>query len=76
VTTKIINPGTDQYRATCTECGCRFTYERDDVHRVYRPIEHMAVDCPHCWHGCTHFGASGTVWLHTDRRGNWCVGRA
>ena len=33
--TKIITPGTDVYTATCTECGCRFSDERSDVHRNY-----------------------------------------
>lgn len=61
---KIIKPGTDIYRATCTECGAVFTYEREDVHHNYvRGGEH--VSCPNCGHGHRHFGASGGEWPHT-----------
>jgi DNA-directed RNA polymerase subunit RPC12/RpoP len=59
--TKILSPGTDRYSATCHECGCRFTYERSDVHRNYAQGGER-VSCPHCGHSMHHFGASGTVW--------------
>ena len=71
--TKIITPGTDVYTATCTECGCRFSYERSDVHRNYvRGGER--VGCPQCGHQQHHFGASGTVWPSADRR-DWTCAR-
>ena len=59
--TKIINPGTDRYKMTCTECGCRFSYERSDVRRNFRS-DSEDVLCPHCEHSCRHFGASGMQW--------------
>ena len=70
MTTKIIEPGTDVYRATCGECGCRFTYERSDVRTNYvRGGEE--VSCPHCGSRCSHFGASGSRWpdMTKARRG-------
>lgn len=56
---KIVKPGTDVYRATCTECGAVFTYEREDVCR-----SHVGdyVTCPNCGHNNRHFGASSTAW--------------
>ena len=55
--TKIISPGTDVYRATCTECGARFSYEREDVRTNYlRGGEE--VSCPGCGHAHRYLGAS------------------
>jgi hypothetical protein len=69
--TKIITPGTDRYCATCTECGCRFSYERSDVHHNY-VYGGERVSCPHCGHSLHHFGASGTRWPNPYRRQDWC----
>ena len=55
---KIIAPGADVYTATCTECGCRFTYERDDVFTNYR-TGGECVSCPQCGHNHLHFGVTG-----------------
>jgi len=56
MTTKIITKGRDTYHATCTECACQFTYQRSDVHHNFRNGAEE-VSCPHCGHGCHHFGA-------------------
>ena len=56
--TKIITPGTDRYRASCTECGCKFSYERSDVHHDYVHGGER-VSCPHCGYGLYHFDTSG-----------------
>lgn len=53
---KIITKGTDTYRASCSECGTTFTYERDDVHTNYVKGGEW-VSCPHCGHGHRHYGA-------------------
>jgi len=67
MTRKIIEPGTDVYRATCTECGCRFSYERSDVsHNYVRGGDWIA--CPQCGHQHMHFGASGTRWPSGSQR--------
>ncbi len=66
---KIINPGTDVYRATCSECGAVFSYQRDDVQRNYVRGGEW-VTCPQCGHAHMHFGASGTVW--PDGRSRRC----
>ena len=64
--TKIITPGTDTYRATCTECGCCFSYERSDVHHNYVKGGEW-VSCPQCGHGHYHRGADDF-----PRRGPMC----
>ena len=56
--TKIITPGTDTYRATCTECGCCFSYERSDVHTNYVRGGDW-VGCPQCGHQHMHLGSEG-----------------
>lgn len=61
MTTKIIRPGTDTYRATCTECGCQFTYQREDVVHSYLYVGDR-VCCPQCGNAMYHFGASGIRW--------------
>ena len=60
MTTKIITAGTDTYRATCAECGCRFTYEREDVHHNYARGGDW-VGCPGCHHQVMHVGAPAQV---------------
>lgn len=61
---KIIEQGSTTFRATCTECGTRFTYEPEDVRRNYvRGGEETS--CPHCGHTCRHFGNGG--WGNTGR---------
>lgn len=67
--TKIISPGIDRYHATCTDCGCKFSYERSDVHHNYVKGGER-VSCPQCGHSMYHFGAGGTMWSN-DKRG--CV---
>ena len=57
MTTKIITPGTDTYQATCSECGCKFTYQRGDVHTNYVTVVREVVGCPHCGYQVSHFGA-------------------
>ena len=57
MTTKIITPGTDTYRATCSECGCKFTYQSGDVHTNYVTVVREVVGCPHCGYQVSHFGA-------------------
>ena len=57
MTTKIITPGTNTYLATCSECGCKFTYQRGDVHTNYFTGVREAVGCPHCGYQVSHFGA-------------------
>ncbi len=56
--TKIISPGTDTYRATCSECGARFSYEREDVHTNYVRGGEW-VGCPQCHHPHMHLGSEG-----------------
>lgn len=52
----ILSPGTDSYRATCSECGTVFRYERSDVgHNFVRGREETS--CPHCGRGVPHRGA-------------------
>lgn len=58
---KIIQEGITQYKATCSECGARFTYEREDVHHNYIHGGDY-VSCPSCGQSCRHFGASGSAW--------------
>lgn len=53
---RVISAGDDVYRATCSECGCVFTYEREDVRHNYVSGGER-VSCPHCGHDCGHYGA-------------------
>ncbi len=54
--TKIVKQGSTTHRATCTDCGTVFTYERSDVHRNYvRGGEWVA--CPCCGENVMHLGA-------------------
>lgn len=55
---KIISAGTDTYAATCSDCGCRFTYERCDVRTNYLKGGEW-VSCPHCCHEHMHLGSEG-----------------
>jgi len=57
---RIIREGTKIYRATCSECGAVFTYEREDVRRNYVKGGEW-VSCPGCGHDHQHFGVSGAV---------------
>lgn len=57
---KIINKGTDVYKATCIECGTIFTYGREDVHHNYIKGGEE-VSCPHCGNSVKHFGATKFV---------------
>ena len=44
----IIKPGT-KYIATCPECGCVFSYEKEDIrHEVWRNEAYNWVTCPQC----------------------------
>ena len=61
---KVIKSGRDTHSGHCTECGCRFRYERSDVHANWRR-GCEEVTCPHCGAGCRHFGVSGTAWPRT-----------
>jgi len=58
---RIIQEGITQYKASCSECGARFAYEREDVHHNYVHGGDY-VSCPSCGHSCRHHGASGTSW--------------
>ena len=56
MTVKIVNPGCSSYCAHCHECGCDFTYQREDVHHNYvRGGDY--VSCPVCGQACAHHGA-------------------
>lgn len=58
---KIIHPGVTKYRGHCGDCGCDFTYEREDVNVNFaRGGEN--VSCPSCGHSCQHLGENGTRW--------------
>ena len=65
--TKIIKAGADVYRATCGECGCRFTYERDDVRTNYVGVVREVVTCPHCGEQVSHHGYRGDEWPRPAR---------
>ena len=44
----IIKPGT-KFTATCYECGCVFSYEKEDVVcNIYRNECYSCVTCPQC----------------------------
>ena len=44
----IIKPGT-KFIATCHQCGCVFSYEREDIVReVWRNEAQSWVNCPQC----------------------------
>jgi hypothetical protein len=53
---RIIHDGVDHYHARCGECGCGFTYEREDVGHNYVTGGDY-TSCPHCGHPVRHFGA-------------------
>jgi len=58
---KIIERGSTTFRASCNECGTRFTYEPEDVHRDYvRGGEWTS--CPHCGGAYRHFGNGASGW--------------
>ena len=59
--TEILKKGRDAYHGHCGECGCEFTYERDDVKTNYAHGGER-VSCPHCGYSIHHFGESGTRW--------------
>lgn len=52
----IIQEGTTKYNTRCDECGCRFTYDREDVHENYVRGGDW-VSCPSCGTSCRHCGA-------------------
>jgi coenzyme F420-reducing hydrogenase gamma subunit len=55
MTVKIIQEGVTTYHATCHECGCKFSYNREDVHHNYlRGID--CIGCPSCGASCQHNG--------------------
>ena len=54
----IITRGVSEYDVTCRECGCHFTYQRQDVHTNYVRGGEW-VGCPDCGHAHRHLGASG-----------------
>lgn len=58
---QIVREGAKRFKGHCGECGCRFTYEREDVHRNYA-VGHDQVSCPGCGHSVYHFGESGSRW--------------
>ncbi len=59
---EIIKTGKTKFRGHCIDCGCKFTYEHEDVCRNYlRGANEVA--CPSCSHACRHFGESGTYWF-------------
>ena len=46
----IIKPGT-KFTATCYECGCYFSYEKEDlIYGTYRYECWSWVTCPQCGH--------------------------
>jgi len=69
---KIIQQGSTTFRATCTECGTRFTYEREDIMKNYvLAFGAEEVSCPHCGHACRHFG-NGNKWPDRSERWTFC----
>lgn len=74
MTTRILTPGCNHYNGHCAECGCEFSYQREDVHHNYRNSGEY-VACPSCGASCHHFGASGTRWPRPLRDGGakWSV---
>lgn len=51
---KIIKDGVKEFRITCPNCGCEFTYENEDVCN-------SEVICPCCLTNLPHKGVIGTV---------------
>lgn len=52
---KIVRPGYKEFKTQCTNCGCRFTYEREDILKSASQVK-----CPECekavWHDATENG--------------------
>lgn len=44
---EVIKHGQKKFKATCTNCGCEFTYELSD-------IVGSRVECPDCGHYVVH----------------------
>lgn len=51
---KIIKDGVKEFRITCPNCGCEFTYENEDV-------SNSVVICPCCKIPLPHKSVNGTV---------------
>lgn len=49
---KIIEKGKETFELTCVRCGCKFSYETDDVHGTY--TDEMKVECPQCKYNNKH----------------------
>lgn len=45
---EVIKHGKKKFTATCTNCGCEFTYELSDMHPL------GGIDCPDCGHYVAH----------------------
>lgn len=43
---KIIEKGKETFELTCARCGCRFSYEAEDITETL--IGALAVKCPQC----------------------------
>lgn len=45
---KILEPGRKTFVTTCKMCGCKFSYEMEDVYGL------GSVNCPNCANRCIH----------------------
>lgn len=54
---EIIELGKEKFEAVCTRCGCRFTYQLEDLKM---PVFTECVECPEC----------GKVYYHPIQKEN------
>ncbi len=63
---EVIKHGLKKFKATCTNCGCEFTYELSDM----KPLG--GIDCPDCGNHVVHqsFGNNnGNLYYPPNCRG-------
>ncbi len=62
MTVRIVEEPPNAYHATCSKCGCKFSYALSDLRKNYGLTASDGVNCPQC--GRTH--------RHPDQRaGRW-----
>jgi transcription elongation factor Elf1 len=73
---RIIEKGSTTFSCKCSECGTRFTYEKEDVRHNYAHGGDW-VDCPLCGHSCRHVGnGESGAWGgcgYGDEKRRWSV---